>query len=400
MNMMDKNTKTSIIVLIIIALIAIPIFSIILGGDKANGVSLACQNSEACMAAVKKEEEANRNAAASARSANAFQAKVDELSAEVASKEAEIAISEAEVKNLRAQIKETEARLADEQDALAELLVNMHFESDAEPIRILAGSTSISDLAEKAARDEVVKEQISTSATAVKEAKQKLEADKAEVETLLSQQKQARQDLVVKRSEQKALVEKYENDAEAYAAAAKAALAEQHKAEEEEFNNHPERYGGGTYIGTGGNTYPAIWRNDCPAARDEDRQYTTFWGDVRIGGYVCECTSYAAWKAYETYGVGVGWGHAYSWASGAMNDIRVSSVDHNPAGGTIGQTASGTYGHVFWVESVNADGSINITEYNNPYSTQSVTGSYHWGDFGARTIDAGSASAYWYIHFK
>ena len=364
--MIDKNTKSTIILLVITALVAIPIFGIILGGDNASGISLACQNSAACMAAVAKEEEANRNAAASSRSANAFQAKVDELTAEVASKEAEIAISEAEVKDLRAQIKETEARLADEQDALAELLVNMHFESDAEPIRVLAGSTSISDLAEKAAREEVVKEQISVSANAVKEAKEKLEAAKAEVETLLAQQKQAKQDLVIKRSEQKALVEKYENDAEAYAAAAKAALAEQHKAEEEEFNSHPERYGGGTYIGAGGNTYPAIWRNDCPSARDEDRQYTTYWGDVKIGGYVCECTSYAAWKAYEAYGVGVGWGHAYSWASGARNDSRVASVDHNPAGGTIGQTAGGTYGHFFWVESVNADGSGSITEYNDP----------------------------------
>lgn len=398
--MMDKNTKTTIILLIIVLFIALPIFGIILSSDNANGISIACQNSEACMAAVKKEEEANRKAAASAQSANAFQAKVDELTAEIASKEAEIAISEAEVKSLRVQIKETEARLADEQDALAELLVNMHFESDAEPIRILAGSTSISDLAEKAARDEVVKEQISISANAVKEAKEQLEANKAEVETLLAQQKQTRQDLVVARSEQKALVEKYENDAEAYAEAAKAALAEQHRAEEEEFNSHPERYGGGTYIGAGGNTYPAIWRNDCPSARDEDRQYTTYWGNVKIGGYVCECTSYAAWKAYEAYGVGVGWGHAYSWASGARNDSRVKSVDHDPAGGTIGQTSGGTYGHVFWVESVNADGSVNITEYNNPYSTQSVTGSYHWGDFGARTIDAGTARAYWYIHFK
>ena len=47
----------------------------------------------------------------------------------------------------------------------------MHFESDAEPIKVLAGATSISDLAEKAAREETVKGQISASATTIKETK-------------------------------------------------------------------------------------------------------------------------------------------------------------------------------------------------------------------------------------
>ena len=57
----------------------------------------------------------------------------------------------------------------DEQEALAEVLVNMHFEGDAEPIVILAGSTSISDLAEKAAREEAARAQISAQANKIKE---------------------------------------------------------------------------------------------------------------------------------------------------------------------------------------------------------------------------------------
>ena len=398
--MQDKNTKTTIIILIILALIGIPILRAIFSSASAHGISLACKNSPACMEAVAKEEAANRNAAASARSANIYQAKVDELTAEIASKEADIAISEAEIKALRAQIKATEKRLAEEQGALAELLVNMHFESDAEPIRILAGATSISDLAEKAARNQVVKEQISISANKVKQAKEQLEKDKAEVESLLASQQQAKKDLVTKRSEQKALVEKYEANAEAYAAVAKAALAEQRKAEEAEQLAHPERYGGRVYVGGTSNTYPAIWRNDCPSARDEGRQYPTYWGSAKIGGYVCECTSYAGWKAYEAYGYSIGWGHAYSWDDNARNDSRVASVNHSPAAGTIGQNDGGSWGHVFWVESVNADGSVNVTEYNNAQATYLLTGSFHYGDFGARTIPASEAGWYNYIHFK
>ena len=157
--MADKNKKITIIILIILVLVAVPIFSTVLGGKKADAISKACQNSAACREAVAKEQEANKNAASAARTANAYQIKVSELTAEIAKKEAEIAETEVEVKALKIKIAETEAKLLEEQEALAELLVNMHFESDAEPIRILAGSTSISDLAEKAAREEVVKEQ-------------------------------------------------------------------------------------------------------------------------------------------------------------------------------------------------------------------------------------------------
>ena len=116
---------------------------------------------------------------------------------------------------------------------------------------------------------------------------------------------------------------------------------------------------------------------------------------------MCECVSYAGWKAYEAWGVALGWGNAYSWDDGARADKSGRFyVDHNPAGQTIGQIDDGPYGHVFWVESVNDDGSINVTEYNNYWSTGQLTGSYHIGDFGARKISAAEAASYNYIHFR
>lgn len=385
-----KNTK---IILLIIAVLSV----VVLGRPVANvnAISKACQNSAACREAVEKEQEANRNAKAAANSANAYQAKVVELSAEIAGKEAEIAVSTAEVNDLKNQIIATEKKLKEQQEALAELLVNMHFESDAEPIKILAGATSISDLAEKAAREEVAKEQIGASAAMIRETKEKLEADKVEVENLLEQQKMAREALSNKRAEQQALVEKYENDAEAYAEAAKAAQEAQRAAEQAEQEAHPELYRGSAY--TGDNTYP--WQADCPGRQDA---YTTYWEDVygthKIGGYVCECVSYAGWKAYEAYGIALAWGNAYSWDDGARAAGYV--VNKTPAAGTIGQVDGYPYGHVFWVESVNSDGSINVTEYNNYYATQLYSGHAHFGDFGARTISASEVWQYNYIHLR
>ncbi len=386
---MLKNVKIRIVLLIV---------GLILGSSqlmmvKVGAISKACQNSAACREAVEKEKEATKNAAVAASSANAYQARVNELSAEIASKEAEIVQTEVEINDLREQIEIKEAKLLEEQKALAELLINMHFESDSEPIRVLAGANSISDLAEKTARNEVVKEQISLTATAVKQAKEKLEQDKKEVEQLLEQQKFARESLVNKKAEQERLVAKYASDAEAYAEEAKAAQLAQREAEKAEQAAHPELYRGSAY--SGANTYP--WQGDCPGRQDD---YLTYWEDAfgwhKIGGYVCECVSYAGWKAYEYAGVSLGWGNAYSWDDGARAAGYL--VDKTPAPNTIGQVDGYPYGHVFWVESVNDDGSINVTEYNNSYATYLYSGSMHYGDFGARTIPANEIWQYNYIH--
>ena len=391
-----KNIKTLSLTLAAVVFVLFGISLIFnMSTSDVEAISKACQNSAACREAVEKEQEANKNAKAATESANAYQARVIELSAEIASKEAEIATTAAEIDDLKKQIVIVEAKLLETRKALAELLVEMHFEADAEPIKILAGATSISDLAEKAAREEVAQQQISASAEAVRETKEKLEADKAEVENLLAQQKAAKQALTNKQAEQRALVEKYENDAEAYAEAAKAAQEAQREAERAEQEAHPELYRGSAY--TGDNTYP--WQKDCPGRQDA---YTTYWEDVygvhKIGGYVCECVSYAGWKAYEAYGVALAWGNAYSWDDSARAAGYL--VNKTPSAGSIGQVDSYPYGHVFWVESVNADGSINVTEYNNYYATYLYSGNSHFGDFGARTIGAGEVWQYNYIHLK
>ena len=386
---MLKNKNRIFSIVIILVLVGVPLATTIFNNIEVNGISRACQNSVACRAAVAKEQEANRNAASAANSANLYQMKVNELSVEIASQEAEIAQTEVEIKELKKQIYETELELEEEQEALAELLINMHFDSDSEPIQILAGSSSISDLAEKAAREEVAKQQISASAMVIRDTKQQLEADKAEVEELLAQQQSAKDALVAKRGEQQNLVAKYQNDAEAYSEVAKAAQAAQRAAEKAEQEAHPELYRGSAY--TGANTYP--WQGDCPEKQD---YYGTVWNGYYIGGYVCECVSYAGWKAYEAYGVVLAWGNAYNWDDRAR--AAGYTVNRTPAAGTIGQVDGGAYGHVFWVESVNGDGSINVTEYNNAYATYLYSGHSHYGDFGSRTISAGEVGRYNYIH--
>ena len=386
---MKTKTLRKSVLGIVAALLVVPFLSFSSGDVGA--LSRACQSSPECVAAAQKEAEANKAAAQATSSANAYQIKVSESAAQIASKEAEIAETQADIESLQKKIEKTKEKIADEREALADLLVNMHFETDAEPIKILAGATSISDLDKKAAREQVAREQINAQANKIKEAKAALESDKAKVESKLSQQKQAREELVQKRQEREQLVTKYQNDAEAYEAVAAAAREEKRAAEQAWQAEHQSTLGGLAYY-SGDNTYP--WQGDCP---DKQDYYMTYIDGKAVGGYVCECVSYTGWKAYEYYGVYLAWGNAYSWDDYARS--AGYRVDNSPAAGTVGQVDGYPYGHVFWVESVNGDGSINITEYNNWWSTGELTGSYHMGDFGARTIPAGEVGQYNYIHF-
>lgn len=100
------------------------------------------------------------------------------------------------------------------------------------------------------------------------------------------------------------------------------------------------------------------------------------------------------WYAYERraqLGMPVGsfWGNANTWAYYARQDGYL--VNKTPSAGAVLVDTAGTFGHVAVVESVAANGDITISEMNN----------YAYGGFGQvdrRTISAGQAAAYQYIH--
>ncbi|MBI5973986.1 LysM peptidoglycan-binding domain-containing protein [Staphylococcus canis] len=81
------------------------------------------------------------------------------------------------------------------------------------------------------------------------------------------------------------------------------------------------------------------------------------------------------------------WWNADHWANNATQDGYM--VDHNPTVGSIMQNFEGPVGHVAYVERVNGDGSILISEMN--YSAPPGTVTY-------RTIPASMVTAYNYIH--
>ena len=102
------------------------------------------------------------------------------------------------------------------------------------------------------------------------------------------------------------------------------------------------------------------------------------------------CTTWADTMRPDISGEGEDFhslGDAKYWASSAQ--ARGFQVDREPSAGAIFQTGYGTWGHVGYVESVNPDGSIVVTEMNYSGGLYSLTRS---------TIPANYVSTFYYIH--
>lgn len=81
------------------------------------------------------------------------------------------------------------------------------------------------------------------------------------------------------------------------------------------------------------------------------------------GMYNRECVSYTAWKvANSGRRMPYGFGDANNWPKAAQR--AGISVDTNPVAGDIAIRYDDKFGHSMYVESINGDGSLNISQYN------------------------------------
>ena len=111
--------------------------------------------------------------------------------------------------------------------------------------------------------------------------------------------------------------------------------------------------------------------------------------NVQVVGYYSigrgQCVDWASYMRPDLGGLMLG--NANAWARNAA--ARGYLVDRTPAAGAIFQTSSGWYGHVGYVEAVNGDGSITVTEMNYSYVPYRVI---------RATIPADKVGNFNYIH--
>ena len=284
------------------------------------------------------------------------------LQVQINALQSQIDANKAKMDDLQNQITAAETELAKQKVILGESIKAMYLEGQISTLEMLASSKDLSEFVDKQQYRTAVQAKIKASVDKITELKIQLKEQKLKVEQTLNdlQILQARVDtqraeqarlLSLNQSEQNALNLQIRQNSQAVAAL----RAEQAAANARLFN------GANIVLGTAcdtahGDTYPSPW---CSSYQDS---MFDSWGM-----YNRECVSYTAWRVSESgrYMPSWGWlglGNANQWDDNAIR--QGIPVDSSPRAGDVAIKNSMPYGHAMYVESVNSNGSINISQYN------------------------------------
>jgi len=303
----------------------------------------------------------NAQAAALGRERNTYENRLAQLNAEKAQLQTQIDLNEAQVTKLTADIKQSEAKIAANKDALGETIADLYVDDNISAIEMLASSNNISDYVDKQTYREAIQDELSSTIAEIKDLKKQLEEQKQGVERALADQKGAREVLAQKEAEQQQLIANVAGQEQAYQALSAQAKAERDRvmAQQQAAIAAAIRRSGGGGSAVAGDPnkggYPSNLANS-----DYYNPVVDPWGM-----YSRQCVSYTAWKVYQKNGYMPYWGgrgNANQWPGNARAaGIPVSTT---PRAGSVGVIMAGQYGHTVWVDSVNANGTVNISQYN------------------------------------
>ncbi len=328
---------------------------------------------------------------------NSTQAAVNDLQAQAASYADAIAKLQVQIDGLQAsinanlalqtslqqQIAAAQAEIVRQRDILASDIKAMYVDGTPSSLEVLAGSSDLSDFVDKQEYRTRVQSKLQNTLKKIAELEKQLQVQKAKVEQLIRDMQVQQSQLNADRAKQWEMLNYNEEQQGAFNAqiAANNSKVAELKAAQAAANRRLTSSSSGVIAGDpskGG--YPAKWANAPQDSMLDD------WGM-----YNRECVSYTAWKVFQTYGYMPYWGgvgNANQWPGNAAR-ARIPT-SNQPREKTVAVSMAGYYGHVMWVESVNADGSIWVSQYN-----YGVAGTY-----SEMRIDARVASTLIYIYFN
>ena len=327
--------------------------------------AFADQYDEQIRAAQNEASANNAQADEFALMAASYQEELAQLEAQSRQIQEQITKSQARHDELTKKIKESQDKIEEGKTALGEVIVEYSITQDTSPLEMVASKGNIADVVDSMSQQTAIQSQLKETVDEINELKKQLEEQQNAVKRELETQKSQRAQLAAKESEKQKLISETKGEENAYRerAAANNARVDQLRAAQAEANLRAARAamarGGGAQGSIpagapGGGGYPGQWANAPLNA------YVDPWGL-----YSRQCVSYAAWKVAST-GRFVphfqGMGNANQWPSTvARHGIQSGST---PKAGSVAMQPIGYYGHVMYVESVNGDGSITVSDYN------------------------------------
>ncbi|HSX15714.1 MAG TPA: CHAP domain-containing protein [Candidatus Saccharimonadales bacterium] len=313
--------------------------------------------------------------------AASYQDAINQLQAQIDGIQASIDANEAQQASLQQQIIDAQNQIDQQRAFLASDVKAMYVDGTPSTLEVLANSKNLSDFVDKQEYRTSVQNKLQDTLAKIAELQKELQTKKAQVDQLLTEEHDQQDQLSGARAQQASLLSYNEGQQSAYNAQIKANSTQiaQLRAQQAAANS---RLGSGVVSGDPGHGgYPAKW--DYPVPQDS---LVDSWGM-----YNRECVSYTAWKVYETYGYMPYWGgqgNANQWPGDAVRaGIPTGST---PRAQSVAIWNVGAFGHAMWVEAVNSDGSLWISQYN-----YDVTGHY-----SEMRVSPSMAASLTYIYFQ
>lgn len=328
--------------------------------------------------------------------ADSLQKEVDALTAQKNVIQGQVNLKQAEHDKLVQQIADNEKKIKDNQAALGSTIADLYVASGVTPLEMLASSKSISEYVDKETYQKTVRDTLTQTINSIKRLKKQLETQKKDVERVLAEQKFARDALAAKEAQQAQLVAQTRGQEAAYKQ-----LVGQREGQKLELQRQQQaaieaaarRAGGSISVLPGDPNkggYP--WEAGCWVDANA-------WSHGGAGGdgtdplgYGCrQCVSYTAWKVGQRTGnFPRYWGNANMWPSSAR--AAGYSTGSTPRVNSVGVISAGAYGHVVWIEAVNGDGTVDVSQYN--YYNAGGPG---WGNYSKMRVSAATYDTYIYF---
>lgn len=312
---------------------------------------------------------------------------IAKLQAQIDAAQARINQLSAEIEQLRIQIHDAEIELAKQKKILGESIKAMYVSGEISTVEMLATSKDLSDFFDKQQYQESVQSKIKSTLDKVTQLKLDLATKKDIIEKSLAEQQNLQAQLAAQRVEKDrvlALNQGQQDQLESEIQKNNSEMSRLRAEQAAAYAAYAARNGGAMYgVGEAGNGgYPSIWANSPQDSMVDN------WGM-----YNRECVSYVAWKVESTgrfmpYWGGIG--NAYQWIGNARN--AGIPVDNTPTVGSAvvwdSNDGLGFLGHVAYVEVVNGDRSIEVSQYN-----------FVHGTFSRMHVSGGEVNGLDFIHF-
>jgi surface antigen len=287
-----------------------------------------------------------------ATTASSITEQIAALQAQIAMLEGQISTNQAKDAKLNADIAANEAELAQQRHLLATNIKQMYVDDQMTTLEMMATSKNLGDFVDREQYRNNVQNKITDTMKRIDDLQKQLTAQKTQVRQVLADQQAMQVNLAAQKAESARLLSLNQDQQASLTQNMQAnnsrisALQKLQAAENAKYNVRPVVKGG-----TG--SYP--WAN-VPFPNELSDPW---------GMYKRQCVSYTAWKVansgrYMPYWGGRG--DAKQWDDNAR--AAHIPVDTSPRVGDVAISNGGTYGHAMYVEAVNGDGTITVSQYN------------------------------------